>query len=154
MAELAELNVRRCRYGHDCHNTPETPNSGQNINFEVRTGLGPEYEPVELFIEDTIDSWWNQKDLAKHSDIDRCCGSSQISHFLQMASDKVDRVGCAIIQYTESEEKKTNMVCNYSAGLDVHQRVYSSGGSATRCTSGRNLKYIHLCSKNEQINLR
>lgn len=153
MAKFAELNVKRCRYGHDCHNTPQVLNSGQNINYEVSTGLGSEYEPLELFIEDTINFWWNERDLAKHGNIDKCCGSSQISNFLQMASDKTSQVGCAIVQFTESEQKITYIVCNYSYGITVNEKVYKVGGPASKCTLGRNRKFPALCNVHEMIDI-
>lgn len=149
MADFAELNVRRCRYSHDCHNTPQMLNSGQNINYE--SGFGSEYEPIHLFIEDTINYWWDEKDLSKQSNINQCCGTSQISHFLQMASDRTNQVGCAIAQFTEGEEKKTYIACNYSIGIQINQVIFASGVSASQCTSGRHAKYVFLCNTNEPI---
>lgn len=31
LAAMADLNIRRCTYGRDCHNTPNYPFSGQNL---------------------------------------------------------------------------------------------------------------------------
>jgi Cysteine-rich secretory protein family len=143
--------VIRCQYGHDCHNTPQFKYSGQNINFEANTGGSANFEEIPNFIEQTINIWWNEKDMASQADIDNCCGSTNIPHFLEMSADRVNQVGCAISQYTDYQGKKSYMVCNYSFTIILSQQVYVSGAPASQCQSGPNPNYPSLCSVNEIV---
>lgn len=151
LADYAGLNVRRCQYGHDCHNTPENKYSGQNINSKTTFGGGSQFSKIPEFIDSSINVWWNEKDLASQAVIDNCCGSGNIPHFLEMASDRVTHVGCAISQYTDSQGKKSYMVCNYSFTIILSQQVYVSGPPASQCQSGSNPNYQALCSVNEMV---
>lgn len=151
LADYAGLNVRRCQYGHDCHNTPQNKYSGQNINFVANFGGGATFSEISDFIEETINIWWDEKNMASQADINNCCGSTKIPHFLEMSADRVNQVGCAISQYTDEQGKKSYMVCNYSFTIILGQQVYVSGAPTSQCQSGLNPNYGALCSVNESV---
>lgn len=151
LADYAGLNVRRCQYGHDCHNTPDFKYSCQNINSETSFGSGSMFTKTPDLIEKTVNIWWNEKDLASQANIDNCCGSDKIPHFLEMASDRVNQVGCAISQYTTPQGKMSYMVCNYSFTIILGQQVFVSGSPASQCQSGSNPNYQALCSVSEMV---
>lgn len=160
MADYAGLNVRRCRFEHDCHNTPKFNHSGQNLFFQTATGDDAEFKDINSFIEEAIvNSWWEKEvAIATQANIDSCCGTKErphhmINHFLQMAHSKSNFIGCAIAQYSDDDGKTSYMVCNYSHGIVDKQKVYETGHGATKCHSGHNPKFPALCSVNEIVDI-
>ncbi|KAG5667676.1 hypothetical protein PVAND_015648 [Polypedilum vanderplanki] len=150
LAEYASLNVRRCKFEHDCHNTPQMKYSGQNIYYSARTDAFE--KNIGNFIDDAFQSWWDERKLASQENIDSCCGPPmEIPHFLEVSSDRVNRVGCAISQYTSSQGKETLMTCNYSFQIITGQKVYVSGEPASECKTGSNPNYTALCSTDEEF---
>lgn len=151
LADYAELNTRRCQYGHDCHNTPEMKYSGQNINSDTAIGGGAQFVDIPKFIKESINTWWNENQYASQNDIDNCCGSAKIPHFLEMSSQKANQIGCAIIQFTNNVGKYSYMVCNYSFTIVTGHKVYETGSPASGCETGSHEKYSALCSENESV---
>jgi hypothetical protein len=151
MADYAGLNVLSCTYGHDCHNTPEYPNAGQNIFTQSVIGNNVDYKDISEFIEQAIMKWWSEKDMTNQSYMDNCCSSLSTAHFLQMAQQKVDEIGCAISRYPEGPTTRTSyIVCNYKITNLRNTPVYTSGSPASKCTTGSNPMYKNLCSTSEQ----
>lgn len=158
LADYAELNVRSCQYGHDCHNSDEFKSSGQNIAQQGNIGGGVTYMEVPEFIEQSlVRQWWAEKDMTSQSDLDNCCGpSDKIFHFTMMAADRNTEVGCAISHYLspspKGDAKTSYIVCNYSFNNLQDQPVYVKGPTASQCKTGNNPNYPALCSNNEQVN--
>lgn len=125
--------------------------AGQNIFFQASTGGGATFEDPSEFIEQAIRVWYNEKQFASQANIDNCCGGENIPHFMELSVDKVNQVGCAISQYTDSQGKKSYIACNYSFTIIEGQKTYHSGPSGSDCVTGTNPNYPALCSENEQI---
>lgn len=141
---MAQLNVMRCEFAHDCHETPEYPLSGQNIagNFN---------DDLNQVAYSNVDSWYSEVEKSDQSAIDNCCGNYLVNgHFTQIVRDKSTKIGCAIgvIPYNGDRMKYT--VCNYSYG-NLDGKSYTSGEPASECTTGSNPQYPALCSSAEQI---
>jgi hypothetical protein len=76
-----------------------------------------------------------------------------IGHFLQVVSDKVTHVGCALTQYTEDNFKTLLMVCDYSITNICGQATYEKGErECSKCKTGCSKTYVGLCGPNEQKN--
>jgi Cysteine-rich secretory protein family len=79
---------------------------------------------------------------------------SRISHFAQMASDRINNVGCAMSRYSDKwnpSMKTSFFVCNYSFSTVYNEPVYQSGGAAERCRTGNNPQWSGLCSADEAV---
>lgn len=150
LAQYAELNTRRCEYGHDCHSTPEMKKSGQNI-YETFVS-GSNFQEITDVIDGGINSWWSEHVNASQSQIENCCGPKNTWHFLVMANHKSNQVGCAISQFT-NDFKTSYMVCNYSYTNVSGTKVYEAGSPASKCETGSDSNYSSLCSKNEPVNV-
>ena len=152
MADLADLNVKRCLREHDCHNTPGMLYAGQNLNFYARTD---KFVDIPTFMEETLPSWYSEKEFATQANIDAAFGDDsgpkQVFHFLQLVADRANQVGCAIAQWTDAQGKKDTIACNYSFAVISDYRVYESGAPGSKCETGTNPNYPALCSENESI---
>lgn len=105
---------------------------------------------VGAFIEQAIRNWWSEKDMTSQQYIDNCCSNINTAHFLQMAQDEVNEIGCAISHYPEGPNKKTSyLVCNYSVTNRRDTPVYQTGSPASKCKTGNNPNYSALCSESE-----
>jgi hypothetical protein len=124
-------------------------NSGQNLFFKAKTDVFE--RNIAAFIDNAIASWWNEREDASQDDIDACCGDGSTPHFLMMAHEKADRVGCAISQFQGPKGKTTYLVCNYSYAIVSDQRVYDTGDTASKCVSGVSEEYESLCSEAEEV---
>lgn len=126
--------------------------AGQNINFEAGT---TNFAQISTFIDETVAGWWQQKQYATQSNIDSAVGAdsgpTQVYHFLEMASDRANQIGCAIAQFTDGQGKKTYIACNYSFTVIPKFAVYETGSAASKCQSGTNPKYPALCSVHEFV---
>lgn len=154
LAGYASLNVRRCKARtHDCHNTPKFQYSGQNLFFHTSYGGGSQFEDISTLIESSINVWYDEKKYATQSDIDSCCGPNikKDPHFFEMVLDRADQIGCAIAEFTDSTGKTSLFACNYSFNIITDQKVYESGLTASKCTTGTNPEYPALCSHSETI---
>lgn len=152
MAELAVMNVKKCKMEHDlCRSTSEFKHPGQNVGYRASSGT---FEAVESLIEKVIKNWYNEVKNAAQSDINKCCASASgktIGHFTQIVTDRAIQVGCAIARYTEKEWKTSLMTCNYAFTNMKGSNVYESGTAGTGCSSGTNPDFPALCSVNEPI---
>jgi Cysteine-rich secretory protein family len=153
LADYAGLNTLTCQYGHDCHVTPEFKFSGQSIFEQTIIGNSVTYKDVPDFIEQAINKWWSEKDMASQDVIDNCCGTnSDIFHFLAIAADRINQIGCAISHFPEGEQgKKSYIVCNYSFQPFGNQPTYVKGAPTSQCQSGSNPNYPSLCSESEVV---
>lgn len=70
-----------------------------------------------------------------------------------MSLAKADEIGCEISEYTSHVGKTMYIVCNYSFTITVDYKTYESGPTGSKCKSGRNPKYLSLCSENEVVDV-
>lgn len=126
--------------------------AGQNLNKYARTDL---FAAMPKFITDSVNAFWEEKQFASQANIEKAFGDitgpKQVFHFLQLAADKANQVGCAIAQWTDVEGHKDYLVCNYSFGVITDHAVYVSGAPGSKCKTGTNPKYTNLCSTDEKI---
>lgn len=126
--------------------------AGQNINKYANTA---HFVEIPEFIEESVAAFWEEKKFASQANIDHAFGDSsgpkQVFHFLQMAADRSNQIGCAIAQWTDAEGKKDYLACNYSFGVISTYRVYQTGKPGSKCQTGTNPNYPALCSINEEI---
>ena len=128
---------------HDsCRNTPAFSSAGQNLaSFGGVQG-------VDNLIQQGVDMWWNEVNLATQADIDRCCANFMtVGHFTQVVADRAIQVGCAISTFGSN----SLLACNYAFGNMDGQSVYETGASASGCTTGTNPGLTSLCSVSEPI---
>lgn len=121
------------------------------MGLRAQTGF---FEPVDSFIENVIQSWYDEVKDASQSDIDNCCESAsgqEIGHFTLMVTDRATQVGCAVATYTNGKWKTSLMACNYSFTNLEGANVYLSGTTASGCTTGVNADFPALCSVYEPI---
>lgn len=126
--------------------------AGQNLNIWAWTD---HFADIPGFLEESVSAWWKEKQFASQANIDHAFGASsgpkQVFHFLEMASDRANQVGCAIAQWTDSDGKKDYIACNYSFTVITDHKVYESGPTASKCKTGTNPKYPSLCSVDEYV---
>lgn len=127
--------------------------SGQNVNYVATYGGGAQYSPIPKFIDDSVNIWYNEKQYASQNNIDNCCGSDKIPHFLEVSNAKANKVGCAISQFTSVQGLKSYIVCNYSYTIITGQQVYESGSPGSKCATGPNPDYPNLCSVDEPVSV-
>lgn len=76
-----------------------------------------------------------------------------IGHFTTMVNERNNRIGCAILRFTDNRNvQATLLVCNYAVTNVINNPVYRGGSPASECVSGRNSVFQNLCSSNEVYN--
>lgn len=141
LAQLAELNVRRCQMKHDiCRSTTKYPFAGQNLAI---SGISNKYPAVSTVIVNNIISWFYEYTTANQSQMSACCQGS--GHFTQLVQYRVVAIGCAISIYTDKGFKTDLMACNYSFGNLLGSPVYIAGPAASKCAKGTDSVYKNLC---------
>ncbi|XP_053671199.1 antigen 5 like allergen Cul n 1-like [Anopheles nili] len=137
LASLAEYNARTCQYLHDeCRSTERYRNAGQNIGRKSRTGNVT--IDLERAITDLTNKWWQEYVETNQTVMDeyRPVGEGvDVSHFAQMASDRVTRIGCGVTRYYNDTQKRSYvyLVCNYSHSNAQGQPVYQKGAKCAKC---------------------
>lgn len=58
LADLAELNVKKCDFEHDCHNTPRFEYSGQNLYMSYFTP-GSTYNHTHELAR-SVENWYDE----------------------------------------------------------------------------------------------
>lgn len=78
-----------------------------------------------------------------------------IGHYTQVVQQNAYQVGCGlIVWYAEhhgKNEQNSYFVCNYAVGNILGSPIYSSGATASGCTSGTDGNFIGLCAPDEPI---
>ncbi|KAJ6637145.1 Antigen 5 like allergen Cul n 1 [Pseudolycoriella hygida] len=156
LEETAELNAKRCKYGHDeCRNTDKFRSVGQNIG--IVTSNHTYFHKVTNVIGLYFDLWFEEYKDCNMSYIDDYQllenKEVKIGHFTQIVAMKAKYVGCAMSKFLSGEHYEMNfyLVCNYSFGNRVSEPIYTTGPAASRCNSGRSLYYKGLCNSTEDI---
>lgn len=77
-----------------------------------------------------------------------------VGHFTQVVTGDVYEMGCGITQWDAKESDNIlythlYLVCDYSRSNDIGSNVYTTGKTASACTTGTNPQYPALCSVNE-----
>ncbi|XP_055846801.1 antigen 5 like allergen Cul n 1-like [Episyrphus balteatus] len=153
LADLAELNVKTCKFAHDaCHNTKNFSTSGQNI--AITWSSDPIESQAESIILSMIDSWWAEKNETSMKEINSYPENFEhvIGHFTVMAVEENNRMGCAASSYRDPEQENWFTIlytCNYAKTNIFDRSIYSTGKSASKCTSGVNPNFKSLCAQKE-----
>ncbi|XP_055610859.1 antigen 5 like allergen Cul n 1-like [Uranotaenia lowii] len=152
LAFVAAANARKCVFAHDqCRNTPKYPASGQNIAYFGYSGGSFKTEDI---ITRLVNKWYGEyKDANPQYTAEYPNGyeGPAIGHFTQVVADRSDRIGCAIVQWTEKPFTKVYLVCNYARTNVIGTPVYTAGQAASQCTTGANTNYPGLCSTKEKV---
>ncbi|XP_031626612.1 antigen 5 like allergen Cul n 1-like [Contarinia nasturtii] len=161
---LAELNIRRCIYGHDkCRDTQKYRSAGQNIAERWTTDLNWDRNFTTKDLTDLAFGWFDENKDGQHygwmdlinkleeKDFDN--SGPDVGHFTQWVQEKAEAIGCAAA-FTKMtvEGKETQAVlfaCNYSYGNMIGSPVYVAGSKASKCKTGADKTYPGLCSINE-----
>lgn len=152
LAKLAELNARTCTFAHDqCRNTEKFKYAGQNIALSEAS---VEFETLNAIIKNALQNWYIEVQNTTQSEIDSYYFSSDkvIGHFTQIVNDLSNEVGCAVVQYTESDGWKSSLfVCDYARTNIKGLPIYVSGSVASHCESGTNPDFNALCISTENV---
>uniref|UniRef100_A0A182W654 Venom allergen-1 n=1 Tax=Anopheles minimus TaxID=112268 RepID=A0A182W654_9DIPT len=152
LANLAEINVRSCRFAHDeCRSTYQFLHAGQNL------AVGSYYLETNIFeiISNLTRLWYNEHRDTTQEVLDKYTTdyNATIGHYTQMISDRTTAIGCGVVIYPQKMEdfvfKMVLYACNYALTSIVHQPVYLKGEPASRCATGTNPDYAGLCRVEE-----
>lgn len=157
LAEMAGLNVRRCKFSHDCSHTFNYPLSGQNIATLPWSGTVPN---LEALLSKTIDMWFSEYNITTMADIKKYpqnTGGRMIGHFTAIVGEANIAVGCAASDNSDQSQyyKYLYVACNYAYTNMIGEEIYRSGGVAgSKCLTGRNRIHPNLCSIKEKYNVK
>lgn len=77
-----------------------------------------------------------------------------MGHFTQFVWASAQKIGCAVSTSTVNQSGRdwsaTWLACDYSFGNMIGDKVYDAGSAASKCSTGKNMDYPGLCSKNEK----
>lgn len=73
----------------------------------------------------------------------------EIGHFTQIINNKCGKIGCAVTKWRGNEGATTYLVCNYDLTNIDAQKIYTTGGAASKCTAGVSGNYPGLCNPTE-----
>lgn len=111
LANLAALNVMKCKMEHDtCNTTPQLNLVGQNIAIQMN-----KFHRIDVMnsMLKAIHNWFNEIQLANQNDIDKCCSRTNvIGHFTQIVQENANKVGCAVSRYSKNGIFSTLITCN------------------------------------------
>uniref|UniRef100_A0A182N0Q9 Venom allergen-1 n=1 Tax=Anopheles dirus TaxID=7168 RepID=A0A182N0Q9_9DIPT len=152
LANLAEINVRSCRFEHDeCRSTYQFLHAGQNL------AVGSYYLETNIFeiVRNLTALWHNEHADTTQEVLDRYTTdyNATIGHYTQMISDRTAAIGCGIVIYPQKMEdfvfKMVLYACNYALTSIVGQPVYLKGDPGSRCATGTSSEYAGLCRVEE-----
>lgn len=144
----------QCRAAHDeCVRTAAYKHGGQNVYEKC-------YKPNELpyrndIIKYGVRSWINEYVNISDISIEHFVDSDAIAQFgryLQIVKYNADRIGCSMVQYSNSEDLICSLlVCNYNVGNMIDNPTYEVGPIASKCSTGINKHFPGLCSEKEDF---
>ncbi|XP_055390108.1 antigen 5 like allergen Cul n 1-like [Condylostylus longicornis] len=144
---LAGLNAKRCRFEHDmCRNTDKFEISGQNVGISWQK---PAFHSNSKRIKLIVGLWFNEHKDANQSFIDAYedrTDGKKIGHFTLMVSDRVKKVGCSAVRFSNDiRGRALYVVCNYDYNSIYGESIYKSGPSASNCDFRKSGRYRGLC---------
>uniref|UniRef100_A0A1I8PPD0 SCP domain-containing protein n=1 Tax=Stomoxys calcitrans TaxID=35570 RepID=A0A1I8PPD0_STOCA len=150
---LSALNLLQCDLKHDkCRRTPTHPYVGQNLASLT-------WNTKELSIEEIltllVDYWYKEHQYITMDHIKyfpRANLPHAIGHFTQMAQERANAVGCAVMRHSSEDLRHVLLACNYSFANFYNVTIYRHGSAASKCQTGVNTKYTNLCSAREKYN--
>ncbi|XP_055607821.1 antigen 5 like allergen Cul n 1-like [Uranotaenia lowii] len=145
LAYLAGSNARRCEMQHDqCRNTENFPYAGQNLAIYSTNARSFN---VTAQIVSMINAWYKESLNVNIKDLESLSAPDfPIIHFTQIVRDTSNAIGCATSTWKENGMTYFYLVCNYAVGNLVGEQVYSTGSTASGCTTSNNSLYTGLCS--------
>ncbi|XP_064550228.1 tabinhibitin 3 [Drosophila montana] len=150
LAFLAEMNVRNCYLHYDpCRNTDNFKNVGQTVAYRGFRGSIPDLDDI-LYTQ--LQLWFIEEKNATMNDIAQYRNpyGNPWLNFMHLVHDKVQKVGCAVLQQSINGWLQTFFTCNYDHAPVVGQPVYhQSLNPGESCKSGTNPTYASLCSVKE-----
>ncbi|XP_060656504.1 antigen 5 like allergen Cul n 1-like [Drosophila nasuta] len=161
LAYTARLHASTVSFKHSvCRSVLRFPFAGECLGLVfASTGRRQLTDILDLTLQAMFDEYLdaeepdeliNSFDATKHYDV---------GHFTVIVSDRVSRVGCAVVAATncEKETKKGYchfLTCHYDFTNMANSYVYKTGESASRCNIWKTLpseEYSNLCSNNGEI---
>nr|CAI5840456.1 unnamed protein product [Callosobruchus analis] len=100
----------------------------------------------EKFVENGVQSWYDEIKLASPSEVDLYQFKSSTGHWTQLIWADTTHVGCG--QSGQKKGSEGYLACNYGpAGNVMNKKVLEKGEPATKCPAGqtRNPQYSNLC---------
>ncbi|XP_055604861.1 antigen 5 like allergen Cul n 1-like [Uranotaenia lowii] len=155
LAYLAGLNARRCEMQHDqCRNTVNFTYPGQNLATSLTTqqtfmkvlGTATSFN-VTAKIVSMINAWYKASLNANPKDLESTSAPKfSTIQFTQIVRDTSNAIGCATSTWKDNGMTYFYLVCNYAVGNLVGEQVYSTGSTASGCTTSNNSFHTGLCS--------
>lgn len=144
----------QCQTAHDeCVRTANYKHGGQNMYEKC-------YKPDELpypsdIAKVGVHSWINEysniSDISIEHFVDNAT-IAQIGRYLQVVKNNADRIGCSLVQYTNSADLVCSLfVCNYNVGNLIDYPTYEIGPIGSKCSTGVHNHFPGLCSEKEDF---
>lgn len=144
----------QCKMAHDeCVRTANYKHGGQNL-------FGKCYKPNELpyrndIVKEGVYSWINEYSNISDISIEHFVDNdtiAQIGRYLQVVKNNADRIGCSMVQYSNSADLTCSLfVCNYNVGNMINHPTYEIGPTHSKCLTGMNKHFPGLCSEEEDF---
>ncbi|XP_065174054.1 venom allergen 5-like [Atheta coriaria] len=141
MEFLAACHIKACDFNHDkVRLNSKGEKCGQNLHMAIMSA--PSGFP-ETFLEDGIQSWFNEISLVHDSGIVANFPSAKgIGHLTALIWGETELVGCAKMHYTSSKKHYYSLFCDYfPAGNMIGAPIYKDG------TCEKNPVFGNLCGK-------
>ncbi|CAD7091196.1 unnamed protein product [Hermetia illucens] len=148
LATLAQVWVKQCVAENDeCRNTDRFNSVGQNVHSTLKSNNFD----IPTLINEILDEWYNEYSAMTAAEISAYTADDTYRNFAQLAVDKVTRIGCATVQYTEGSKFRVFTVCNYASSPQDGQPLYVTGCPLAQCLKGKNNDFPGLCHPSEII---
>lgn len=127
--------------------TVDYPYAGQNIAMVSHSAS---YHNLEDAIRKMFNEWFNEYVDCDVSTVKSYTGGNgpQIGHFTQIANNKANHLGCAIVKFN-SGGYKTYLVCNYSLINMENEPIFTIGKACSKCEAGKSARFPGLCHASE-----
>lgn len=102
--------------------------------------------PTEAIINMAMKAWYDQyENVPNLQEIESLASTSDniydFTSWGQLMKSEANRIGCSIVQYSESYSKCKMLTCTYSAGIKPLEPIFTLGAPASQCEMGSNPKY-------------
>lgn len=146
LAYVAGFNARGCQLKHDrCRNTIAYRQSGQNLAIAKESR---QVTSAEAHIKRMIGNWFDEHVDADMSTINALPAGpgKPIGHFTQMVQQHSGRLGCAVVEFRESNWYTIYMACNYASANMLGEPVYDVGEPCSDCAGACSKRWTGLCA--------
>ncbi|KAH8370665.1 hypothetical protein KR093_004605 [Drosophila rubida] len=161
LAYTARLHASTVSFKHSiCRSVFRFPYAGECLGLVfASTSRRRVSDVLDLTLQSMFDEYLeaeNPDELIKGFDANK---HYNVGHFSVIVSDRVSRVGCALVAATDCEKEKKKGYCHFvTCHFDftnlANSYVYKTGDSASRCNTWKTLpsdEYSNLCTNNGEI---